>query len=223
MRRQAQSLDITRSEVALRVIGVLAGVGLLAASARLAVPFYPVPLTMQTLAVLLLGGVLGPTLGAATVASYLAVGAMGAPVFAKGLGGVAVLAGPTGGYLVGFLAAAWLMGWAAREAGRMTDRRVAGRKVEGTGRSEYASPQPATGGTALKSVAMLTAGAVAAEIVIYAAGVPWLALSTGMGLRAAVGAGLVPFLLGDLLKMAVAVAALRAGARIRSRRASLPL
>ncbi len=217
MRRQALPLYITRSEVAWRVIGLLAGVGLLAASARLAVPFYPVPLTMQTLAVLLLGGVLGPTLGAGTVATYLAVGAMGAPVFARGLGGMAVLAGPTGGYLVGFLAAAWLMGWAARSASRMTGKGVAGGKVEEPRRLGRASESPAASGAALKSVAVLLAGAVAAELAIYAAGVPWLAVSTGMGLKAAVGVGLVPFLLGDLLKMAVAIAALRAVTKKRAR------
>ena len=77
-----------------RLVLVMVGVGLLTASAYLSVPFYPVPLTMQTLAVLLIGGLLGPTLGASSVAGYLALGAAGAPVFHNGLGGAAVLVGP---------------------------------------------------------------------------------------------------------------------------------
>lgn len=198
MKRPGLSLDSVRSVTALRIALVLGGIGLLAASARLSVPFYPVPLTMQTLAVLLVGGLFGPGLGATTVMGYLAVGAAGAPVFANGFGGVAVLIGPTGGYLVGFVAAAWLMGWVSRKAGVGA--------VEG-GRLERA-----------KKVALLAVGAVAAEVVIYVFGVPWLAASTGMGLREAVAAGLVPFLLGDALKMAVAIAALRlVGRRLSGR------
>jgi len=82
---------------------VAAGIGVLTAGALLSVPFYPVPMTMQTLAVLLVGGLLGPKLGVAAVAGYLALGLAGAPVFHAGLSGPAVLMGPTGGYLAGFL------------------------------------------------------------------------------------------------------------------------
>jgi len=197
MKRQAMSLGSIRSTAVGRLAVVLVGVGLLAASARLSVPFYPVPLTMQTLAVLLIGGMLGPTLGAATVMGYLALGAAGAPVFANGMGGIAILAGPTGGYLVGFVPAAWLMGWATQRAGSargFTTR---------TGR--------------LRSMILLFLGAVAAGAVIYAVGVPWLAAVTGRGLREAIAVGLVPFLLGDFLKTVVAVAALRVGAKALSR------
>ena len=93
---------------ALAVFGAMA----LTLSAKIQVPFWPVPFTMQTMIVLLAGMTLGWRLGAATVALYLAQGAMGLPVFAQG-GGIAYFAGPTGGYLVGFLAAAALMGWLA--------------------------------------------------------------------------------------------------------------
>jgi biotin transport system substrate-specific component len=200
MKSQVLSREMLRSAAARRVAVILAGIGLLAASAWLSVPFYPVPLTMQTLAVLLLGGLLGPTLGVSAVAGYLVLGAMGAPVFHNGLGGVLVIAGPTGGYLVGFLPAVWLMGWGARQA------------RSGVG-----------GGRRARSLLFLATGAVAAGAVIYAAGVPWLAVSTGMGLRSAVAAGLVPFLLGDLLKTAVAVGALHLGGKALARRGSLPL
>lgn len=89
---------------------VLAGSWLLAASSWISVPMVPVPMTMQTFAVLLIGAVAGPRLAAETVAAYLLQGALGAPVFAGGAGGVAHLFGPTGGYLLAFLPAAVLTG-----------------------------------------------------------------------------------------------------------------
>jgi biotin transport system substrate-specific component len=82
----------------------------LAICAQLQVPLQPVPITMQTFGVLLLGMAYGSRLGAATVALYLAEGAVGLPVFAEFKGGLPVLMGPTGGYLFGFVIAAWLVG-----------------------------------------------------------------------------------------------------------------
>jgi biotin transport system substrate-specific component len=94
------------------VLLVLAGSALIALSAQVAVPlpFSPVPVTGQTFAVLLVGAALGRTRGSAAVLAYLAEGAAGLPVFAGGLAGPAVLLGPTGGYLFGFLPAAWICG-----------------------------------------------------------------------------------------------------------------
>ncbi|HET9251524.1 MAG TPA: biotin transporter BioY [Candidatus Eisenbacteria bacterium] len=94
------------------VLLVLAGSALIALSAQVAVPlpFSPVPVTGQTFAVLLVGAALGATRGTAAVLAYLAEGAAGFPVFAGGLAGPAVLLGPTGGYLFGFLPAAWICG-----------------------------------------------------------------------------------------------------------------
>jgi len=95
---------------------VLLGTLLLTASAKIQVPFWPVPMTMQTFVVLFLGAALGARLGALTVLLYLAEGALGLPVFAgtpeKGLG-LAYMAGPTGGYLIGFVASAYAVGWLA--------------------------------------------------------------------------------------------------------------
>ena len=90
------------------VLGSLA----LAISAKVQVPFYPVPMTLQTLVVLLIGAAFGARLAAATVALYLLEGAAGLPVFASGAG-PAYLAGPTGGFLAGFLLAAFGVGYAA--------------------------------------------------------------------------------------------------------------
>jgi biotin transport system substrate-specific component len=94
---------------ALAVGGALA----LAISAKVEVPFYPVPMTLQTLVVLALGAAFGARLAAATVLLYLAEGLAGLQVFAGIGAGPGYLAGPTGGYLLGFLVAAALVGWLA--------------------------------------------------------------------------------------------------------------
>jgi biotin transport system substrate-specific component len=80
------------------------------AQVRIPLPFTPVPLTGQTFAVLLAGIALGSRRGSASMLLYLVLGAIGLPVFAGGATGVATLAGPTGGYLVGFIGAAWVVG-----------------------------------------------------------------------------------------------------------------
>ncbi|MCX8102554.1 MAG: biotin transporter BioY [Geminicoccaceae bacterium] len=102
------------------IVLIVAGSLLLTLSAKVQVPFWPVPMTMQTFVVLLIGATYGARLGAATLAAYLALGAAGLPVFASGAG-PAYMMGPTGGYLVGFLVAAWLVG---KLAERGLDRRV---------------------------------------------------------------------------------------------------
>lgn len=104
-----------RGAAAARFWGMaLLGSAVLAASAQVSLPMWPVPATLQTLAVLLLGALGGARVGVASVALYLAEGAAGLPVFAGGTGGLAVLAGPTAGYLLGFLPAAWIAGQAGR-------------------------------------------------------------------------------------------------------------
>ncbi|MCH8339481.1 MAG: biotin transporter BioY [Chloroflexi bacterium] len=101
-----------RSGVAREVALVLGGSLLIALSAqlRLVLPFSPVPISGQTFAVLLLGALYGSRRGPATVMTYLALGAVGLPIGAGGALGVAWLLGPTGGYLVGFAAAAYVVG-----------------------------------------------------------------------------------------------------------------
>lgn len=91
---------------------VLAGSLALALSAHIKVPFYPIPMTMQTLVVLVIGATFGLRLGLATIALYLLEGFAGLPVFTSGAG-PAYMMGPTGGYLAGFVAAVALMGWGA--------------------------------------------------------------------------------------------------------------
>ena len=91
---------------------VLAGSAFIAVAAQISVPMFPVPMTLQTLAILMVGFAYGSRLGAATLLAYLAEGAMGLPVFANAMNGAA-FAGPTAGFLLGFVAMAWAAGLAA--------------------------------------------------------------------------------------------------------------
>jgi biotin transport system substrate-specific component len=160
----------------------------LAASAKLQVPFYPVPMTMQSLVVLLLGMAFGWRLGAATVLLYLLEGAFGLPVFAgtpeKGIG-IAYMMGPTGGYLIGFVAAAALTGWLAER---------------GWDRSLW------------RSAVALSLG----HAVLFLTGLAWLAVYIGW--PRAVAFGLMPFLAGTVVKTALGVALVRAGWAMLGRR-----
>ena len=93
----------------------------LAAQVAIRLPFSPVPITGQTLAVLMVGALLGSRRGAWSLLAYLLEGLVGLPVFAAGASGPSYLLGPTGGYLFGFIAAAFVIGWLAE---RGWDRRV---------------------------------------------------------------------------------------------------
>ena len=107
---------------ALRAVVLVAlGTALMALSAKVSLPLPYVPMTLQTLVVLMIGAAYGWRLGSATMIAYLAEGALGLPVFAGPVGGIAPLVGPTAGYLFGFIAAAYVTG---RLAERGWDRSV---------------------------------------------------------------------------------------------------
>jgi len=95
-----------------KVLLVLAGSAFIAVAAQITVPMFPVPMTLQTLAILIVGFAYGARLGALTLLAYLAEGAAGLPVFANAMNGAAFV-GPTAGFLVGFVGLAWLAGFAA--------------------------------------------------------------------------------------------------------------
>jgi biotin transport system substrate-specific component len=156
----------------------------LAAQLRVALPFSPVPITGQTFAVLLLGALYGSKRGPATVATYLALGVMGLPVFAGGASGAARLIGPTAGYLGGFLVAAFVVGLLSE---RGWDRK------------------PWT-----TAVSMIIGSAV-----IFVTGVLWL--SRFVGWPAVLSTGVIPFLPGDALKIALATLLLPAGWKLIGR------
>lgn len=117
-----QSLVLSPARVSWRVVAVLLGIALVTLAAQFAVPLpgTPVPMTLQPLAVLLVGGLLGPRLGAISMISYLALGALGLPVFTPTvpLVGVARLMGPTGGYLLAYPIAAYAVGALAGDGGK---------------------------------------------------------------------------------------------------------
>ncbi|WP_105426170.1 biotin transporter BioY [Neorhizobium tomejilense] len=105
-----------------KVLFVLAGTLVLAIASRIAVPMVPVPITMQTFAVTMIGALYGWRLGALTVLAWLGEAALGAPVLAGGAGGIAVFAGPTAGYLFSFPVIAAVAGWLAERG--WTGRRI---------------------------------------------------------------------------------------------------
>lgn len=185
----ADTLPFPRSRMAslaTSAVLVAAGAALVAVAAQIVVPFWPVPLTMQTFAVLLVGTSLGPLRGALSLTLYLVIGVAGAPIFAGGASG-SLFALTTGGYIIGFIAAAGIVGALAR---RSWDRHVAGMLVS----------------------------FIAGSAIIYAFGLLWLHFSLqGLGqevwggklgfdslLAATLGAGLLPFVIGDLAKALLA-------------------
>jgi len=147
------------------------------AQVKVYLPISPVPITGQTFAVLMLAALLGSRRGVLVIIAYLMEGVAGLPVFAGGIG-PATLIGPTGGYLFGFIAVAYVVGKLA-EMG--WDRRVS------------------------TTIAAMLAG----EIVLYTFGVCWLAIMTNI--RTAMVIGLYPFIVGDILKIALAATVLPAG------------
>jgi biotin transport system substrate-specific component len=103
-----------RARLARQATLVVLGVAALTLAAKVQVPMWPVPVTLGTLAVLSIGAAYGPRLGLATILSYMALGALGLPVFAGEGAGVSYLLGTTGGYLFGFVLATWALGAFAR-------------------------------------------------------------------------------------------------------------
>ncbi len=116
------SRGLAGQPLALRAFAVLGGTAVLAAASQVAVPMVPVPLTMQTLAVTLIGAFYGWRLGSLAVLAWLLEGALGLPVFANASGGALKFLGPTGGYLLAFPIVAALTGWLAERG--WTGRRV---------------------------------------------------------------------------------------------------
>lgn len=105
------ALRLQNTSLALRAAAVIAGTGILALSSYIEIPMLPVPMTLQTLAVTMIGALYGWRLGAATIVAWLVEGAAGLPVLAGGAAGLPYFLGPTAGYLLAFPLAAALVGW----------------------------------------------------------------------------------------------------------------
>ena len=160
-----------------RALAILGGSLVIALGAQVSVPMLPVPMTLQTLAVVMVGLTAGSRLGAA-----------GLPVFSGGAAGLAYMAGPTAGFLFGFVALAWA-------AGRLAETGIARSAV----------------GTFL--------GVAAISALLYGPGVLWLTAVTPLDLSGALARGMVPFLLGDAVKAAIAAVVVAGGwSVLRNRR-----
>jgi biotin transport system substrate-specific component len=148
-----------------------------AAAAQITVPLSPVPFTLQVLAVILSGLLLGVRHGALAQAVYVLVGAIGVPVFAGFKGGLGILLGPTGGYLISYPLAAAVAGLAAHTVARASRRR------------------------ALWTGFLWGCAGLA---VIYAIGATWLAVVAGLSPTEALATGVLPFVIFDLIKVGLA-------------------
>jgi biotin transport system substrate-specific component len=156
---------------------LMAAVTAVAAQIAIPLPFSPVPFTLQVPAVILSGLLLGPRYGALAQAIYLLIGAVGLPVFAQFKGGLGVLLGPTGGYLLSYPIAAAVAGLATNATRGAARRRAL-----------------------LTSLLWGCAGLA----VIYALGATWLAVVTKLPIAAALAQGVAPFVFFDLIKVALA-------------------
>ena len=157
---------------------VVLGIAALAIAAKIKVPFWPVPVTMQTFVVLTVGAAYGMHLGVVTLVGYLLVGALGFDIFASSSSekfGLAYMMGGTGGYLVGFVLAAGVLGWLARKG---WDR----------------------------SIVRMAAAMLIGNAIIYVPGLLWLGhlYAASHGWATVLDWGLWPFLAGDALKLALA-------------------
>ena len=182
---------IPRSTALSNAVLVVSGVLGLAALAQIAIPVpgSPVPVTGQTLGVLILGTAYGSTLGVTTFAMYILAGIAGAPVFANSGHGLERIVGATGGYLIGMLVATFVLGQLARF--RLDQKFV----------------------TALPSMLIGT-------VITFSFGLVWLYQYTGQSWSWTVNAGLTPFILGEVLKIAIAGTSLPAIWRVVNRKNS---
>lgn len=176
------------SSVQASLLRICAGALALALSANLEIPLEPVPFTLQILALGFIAATLKPKEAASAAAAYVAAGALGAPVFAGGLGGVWRLAGPTGGFILGFIAGAWAGSHLLSQLSK----------------------------TRLPWAVSCFASVVAMTGAVYLCGWAQLVLVAQLSPAAAFAAGVAPFVVFDLMKAGLVASALAAG-RIAAR------
>jgi biotin transport system substrate-specific component len=165
----------TKKNTLLKICFVSLFAAMIAGGTFIAIPIGPVPIVLQNLFVVLAGIVLGPVLGTAAAGLFLLAGLLGAPVFAGFTGGITRFAGPTGGFLIGYLLTALSAGLIAGRPGK---------KVP---------------------LIRIIAAAVTGLLIVYVPGVLWLKTSTGMDWDRALMAGFIPYLPGDFFKGIAAV------------------
>ena len=178
--------SVIRGRVAADIALVIGATAIIALAAHIAIPmpFSPVPMTLQPLAVLFVAAALGATRGAAAATLYILEGMAGLPVFAQGHGGAIWLVGPTAGYLLSYPAAAFVAGWFSERGWGNT-------------------------------IARAITGMLIALAVIYAGGWSWL--SQFAGAKAAFAMGVAPFVIADVIKVAIGAALLPYAERLLAR------
>lgn len=180
-----------KKTTALVLCGVFAALMAICSFITIPLGFTPIPVNLATLGVFLTGGILGKKYGSISLIVYILLGAIGVPVFAGFKGGLGVLAGPTGGYIIGYLAAAFLTGLLIEIVFHKTA--ASGQNAD-TGRARSGGLRFA--GSILAMIAGLAA--------CYALGTAWFMISTGTGLGAAMISCVIPFLPGDAVKILAA-------------------
>ncbi len=190
-------------------------IALIAVSAWITVPIGPVPVTMQMFAITLAICVLRPTVAISTIYGYELLGAFGVPVFSGMRGGIGVLLGPTGGFLIGYLIAvplACVLLHLARKAGLV----AAGSAKDPLMQVERMGAKVVR---ALRNTGMYVLAGVVFTVVSYAFGVLWFMYMSNVGLEAALASCVIPFVIPDLVKIAFAAGAANALAPVAQVRA----
>ena len=186
---------------------VLCGVftALMAVCSFITIPlgFTPIPINLATLGVFLTGGILGKKYGSISLIVYILLGAVGVPVFAGFKGGLGVLAGPTGGYIIGYLAAAFLTGLLVEIV--FTKTGISAGKNSNENNDSEATPISRNKTRSAKSRTLRFIGIILSMIIglaaCYALGTAWFMISTGTGFVAAMISCVIPFLPGDAVKI----------------------
>ncbi len=160
---------------------------LIATGSYIAIPMAPVPITLQTFFILSAGLICGRKVGTGSVLVFLIAGAIGLPVFSGGTGGIAHLAGPTGGYLFGYLLSGLIAGTFS-DLARKVPRKDDSKEEAGSG-----------------VLVLLIIGGIAAACSVYLIGLPWLKVNLDFTWTKAFAAGMIPFLIGDAIKTAAAI------------------
>lgn len=175
MKGKNETYGITQSSELRKMVFASLFAAMIAAGAyiKIPLPFSPVPVTMQPLFVFLAGSMLKSKWGTLSVLIYTLLGIAGLPVFAGGASGLGVILGPTGGYIIGFIIAAF----------------VIGNLSEKSGKNDY-----------LSNIFYIGIGLV----IVYVLGVAQLAIVAKLDLLQAIAAGMLPFIPGDILKLAIA-------------------
>ncbi len=180
-----QNNDVNISNQLLMTVYSSLVAALIAVGAFIAIPIGPVPIVLQNLFVMLAGLLLGARWGMASVGLYLLAGICGLPVFSGGGAGLGHFFGPTGGYLISYLPAVFIVGFVAKRS---------------------------------SSIVVRAGSLIGAHVIIYGLGVTWLKIATGMTFAKAMTVGMVPFLLGDAIKIVAAVLIARALAPMMSKK-----